>query len=234
MSTRQSLRAVAVLGLSSVAIYLIATVVGAAITPGYSHVADPISGLTASHAPHSVVLGLAYVAYNIAAAPFGWALARLQASSRLLWVNAWLMTAGAIAGIGQVTLFRQDTIGAPATIPGMVHIGLATTSALLTVACTIIYAVAFRRDLGSKRLSRFSLACTVTILVTGPLAGFSFGTPWMGAVERLPIGTFLVWIAVVSVAALRHARQGEVQPFADPLGSPEVEREAPSVNALPG
>jgi hypothetical protein len=233
MPTQQSLRAVAALGLSSVAIYLAATAVGGVITPGYSHVADPISGLTASHAPHSVVLGLAYVAYNIAGALFGWALARVRTSSRLLRVNAWLMTAGAIAGTGQVTFFRQDTIGAPATTQGMVHIGLAATSALLTVACTIIYAVAFRRDLGWRRLSTFSLACTATILVTGPLAGFSVGTPWMGAVERLPIGTFLLWIAVVSIAASRHARQVKVPPVTAEPGSADSELSAPSVAPLP-
>jgi hypothetical membrane protein len=206
LTPRTTLTPAVAAGLVAVAGYVATTVMGAAVTGGYSHVADPISELTSSHAPHRVALASAYVAYNLAMAVFGISLRRLAPGSRLLAAGAWLTVVGTVAGIAQVTVFPQDTLGTPATTAGAVHIGLAATSALLTVVSTIVYGLAFRRDVHWPRLASFSFACTGLIVTTGPLAAASVDTGWMGAAERLPIGTFLVWVAVVALAVRRLPR----------------------------
>jgi len=195
-------------GLLAVGLYLGTTVAGAAASPGYSHIADPISELTSSAAPHAAGLAVGYVGYNLAAAAFALGLRRMSPHSRYAGHALAWMVVGAIAGIGQVTLFPQDTTGEAATTAGRVHIGLAGVSALLTIVCAVLYAIAFRKDLRWERHARFTWACALAIVVTGSVAAVSAGRPWMGAAERLPIGTFLLWIAVVSVRCLRAAGTG--------------------------
>lgn len=207
--TRSS-RVVGAAGIVAVTTYVAATVVGGLVHPGYSHVADPISELTSSAAPHRAALAAAYVVYNLACAVLGWALWRRAPHSRLLRVVAWLSVTGAVAGIGQVTWFPQDTIGAAGTSgavsdAGRVHLVLAGVSAAVTVATTILAGLALRRDLHAPRASRASFWCAGVILVTGPLAAAAVGGDLMGLAERAPIGTFLVWLAILSVWALRDA-----------------------------
>jgi Protein of unknown function (DUF998) len=193
-------------GLLAVGLYVGTTVVGAAMSPGYSHVADPISELTSSSAPHAAGLAVGYVGYNLATAVFAYGLRRATVTSpRTGYALPW-MVVGAIAGIGEVTLFRQDSIGEAATAAGRVHVGLAGVSALLTVVCAVLYAIAFGKDVGWDRTARFTWTCVLAILLTGPVAAAGVGRPWMGLAERLPIGAFLLWIAVVSVRCVRAAR----------------------------
>lgn len=210
--------AVALSGAAAVAAYLGATILGAAVTPGYSHLADPISELTSAHAPHRASLAVGYVGYNLATGLFAGALWRLAPRSRTSAVAAALTVAGSLAGIGQVTAFPQDTPGEPATAVGAVHIGLAAVSALLTVGCIAVYARVFARDLGAARLASFSVRCAVVIVVTGPLAAAAVGSSVTGAAERLPIGTFLVWLGGVSAWAGRawwRTRPPRRQPSSD-------------------
>jgi hypothetical protein len=190
-------------GLLAVVAYVLTTVVGAAVTPGYSHVVHPISELTSSLAPHRAGLAAGYVVYNLSCGAFAWALYRGVDPSRPAAAATGLTLLGALSGIGQVTAFPQDTMGTPATSAGAVHIALAGLSALITVVATVLYGLALRRDPAAGRLARFSFACTAAILATGPGAAVLAGTPWMGLAERLPIGTFLVWLAGCSAWALR-------------------------------
>jgi hypothetical protein len=210
-SGARSARAVGVAGLVAVGAYLAATAVGGVVHPGYSHVRDSISELTSSAAPHRLPLAVVYVGYNLACAAFGWALRRLAPRSRLLRAIAWLSVAGAVAGIGQVTWFPQDTIGpegtsGAVTTAGQVHLALAGVSAAITVATTILAGLAFRRDVRAPYPARVSFWCAAAILVTGPVAALAVGSDVMGLAERLPIGCFLVWLTLVSAWALRAAR----------------------------
>lgn len=208
---RGPLRAAGAAGLFAAVTYVATTVVGAAVTPGYRHVVHPISELTSSLAPHRAALAVGYVAYNLACAAFALALYRGIGPARPTAVATGLTLLGALSGIGQVTAFPQDTTGTPATAAGAVHIALAGLSALITVVATVLYGIGFRRDATRRDrtgpgLSRFSFACVGVILATGPGAAVLAGTPWMGLAERLPIGTFLVWLTGCSAWALGASR----------------------------
>jgi energy-converting hydrogenase Eha subunit A len=194
-----------VAGLAAVATYLGATLVGAAVSPGYSHLSDPISQLTAAQAPHRVALGAAYTVYNVAVALFALGLQRHAPTSRALRGASRLLVVGALAGIGQVTLFPQDqdVLGTSMTAVGVVHIVLAGLSAFVALAAAVLIGIALRRDLDRPRPARFSFSCAAIIAIVGPVAAAAVGSDTMGAAERLPIGTFLVWITGLAVWALR-------------------------------
>lgn len=203
-------------GLAAVGLYVAATVLGGVLHPGYDHVRQAISELTASQAPYRVPLAALYVGYNVLLTGFAVAVARAWPRSRLLRVAVVLFAVAAVSGIGQVTVFPQDSTGAPATATGAGHVVLAGISALLAVVCAVMYGVAFRRMRWWPQVSVPSFVVAAFLLVIGPVTAASVGGPWMGLFERLTIGAFLAWVCVVSVSALTK------QPAPSPL-NPGVE-----------
>lgn len=189
-------------GLAAVGLYAAATVLGGVLHPGYDHVRQAISELTASQAPYRVPLAALYVGYNVLLTGFAVALARAWPRSRLLRVAMVLFAVAAVSGIGQVTVLPQDSTGTPATATGAGHVVLAGISALLTVVCAVMYGVAFRRIGPWPQVSVPSFVVAAFLLVIGPITAASVGGPRMGLFERLTIGAFLAWVCVVSVSAL--------------------------------
>jgi len=178
-------------------------VLGGALHPGYSHVRNAISELTASQAPYRAALAPLYIAYNVLLVGFAVGLWRAYPQNRLLRAAVVLFAAAGLSGIGQVTALPHDSTGTPATAAGTGHAVLAGVSAVLTVICAVVYGVAFRRTAGWPRLSIASFGVAAFLVVIRPVTAASIGKPWMGLFERLTIGAFLAWVVVVSVAVLR-------------------------------
>jgi len=192
-------------GLFGVATYLAATALGGLLHPGYSHVRDAISELTASQAAHRGVLGVLYVAYNLLLVAFAWQLSRAWPASRLLRVTFALVVVVSAAGIAQVTAFPQDSTGTPATRAGAAHIALAALSALLCVVTAVIYGIAFRKMYLPRSVWLPAFAVAALLLVMGPIAAVNIGGPRMGLFERFTIGAYLVWVALTSLLLARYA-----------------------------
>ena len=101
--------------------------------------------------------------------------------------------------------FPQDSYGYPATTAGTIHIVLAAVASLLIILALVAAGRAFRGDPGWARLAGVSTLTAVVMVLTGAVAAVATAAdrPYMGLAERLPIGTFLVWLAVVAWAGLR-------------------------------
>ena len=67
-------------GVAAAALYVAIVDVSAAFTPGYSHVAQPVSSLYQAGAPLGLPIALAFVVYNVLVVGFGVAVAALAAS----------------------------------------------------------------------------------------------------------------------------------------------------------
>jgi hypothetical protein len=190
-------------GLAAVAVYVSATILGGRLHPGYSHIRDSISELTASHAVDRVLLAALFVAYNALLAVFAWGCWRAAPRLRTLRNAFGLIVVTAASGIAQVTTFPQDSSGTPATTAGAAHIALAGLSAFGCVVTAVMYGVAFRR----LRLRRSSwvpcFAVAGFLLLVGPLAAVNVGGPLMGLYERLTIGAYLAWVALTCAALVR-------------------------------
>ena len=210
---RRPFRMASASGLAAVAVYVAATVLGGLLAPGYSHVRDAISELTASHAAHRALLAVLYVGYNLLLVGFARGLVGPGPASRLLRCALGLVVVASAAGIGQVTLFPQDSTGSPATARGAVHIVLAGISALLCVVTALIYGVAFRRMGLSRRTWVPAFAVAAFLLLVGPAAAASVGGPLMGLFERCTIGGYLTWVAVTCVVLARVASREEFSGF---------------------
>jgi hypothetical protein len=194
-------------GLIAVGLYVGATVLGGVLDPHYSQIGNSISQLTATGAPSWSVEAPLYAAYNLVLFGFSVAIYRTLSNARRLTALAVVFFAiGAIAGLGQVTFFRQDPGGIPVTVSGLGHIILAAVSSLLTVVSTLVYGFAFRRDATWRKLSSPSFGATAALLLSGPAAALTVTTAYAGLFERVTIGVFMLWVVVVSVFALGSAR----------------------------
>jgi hypothetical protein len=120
-----------------------------------------------------------------------------------------LFAIGAMSGLGQVTAFREDLGGAPHTLSGVGHEVLAGISSLLTIVTAVLYGFAFRRDPGWRKLSPVSFVATAALLISGPLAAINVSTPYAGLFERITIGAFMAWVAVVSAYAAGKLRSSD-------------------------
>lgn len=165
-------------GLSAPLVYLVAVLAGGAVTPGYNHLAMPISALLAGGGGPWWLSGL-FVAYNLLLLVFAWNCRR-----RLL---RWTLVASALVGIGMLAL-PMDTPGTPLSPAGLGHLMLAGLASLLSMLAI---------GAGAATLpSRASWAVLALVFVSGGLAAIGTAQAWSmaGLLERATIGLFLGWV----------------------------------------
>jgi hypothetical membrane protein len=187
-------------GLAAVLVYVATVTTGAAIRPGYSHVANAISELVERDAPRQTPLNLAFAVYNALSIAFGAGLVGLGAGG---WVVAagWLLIATGGSGI-LMSWFPMDPVGTRATARGIGHLVLAGVMSLATIAAILCFALG--NAAGHPWLATFSWLALAVVAISGAVAAISAARRWpkMGLIERITIGGFLVWLAVVAVTLL--------------------------------
>lgn len=201
---------------SAVAAYVVAVVLGGLLDSSYSHVAEAVSELTASHAPDRVLLGVLFCAYNVALLVLAVTLARLSQPHRGVTTGCCFLGLAACAGVAMVTIFPQDSTGSPATTAGATHIVVAAGTSLLFVAAAFLLAWGWREDPHWRALVGASRWVGVLLLLFGPLvaAAAASSSPYFGLAERAVLAVVLAWISMIGWHALRLARGPALQPAA--------------------
>ena len=105
-----------------------------------------------------------------------------------------------------MAFFRQDPIGAPLTFSGTMHLVLAGVTSLSTILAIFFGNPGFGRMDALKALRPFSISCGFLVLTTGGLtaAGTALLPNIFGILERSTIGSFMLWLLVVSWSMLRY------------------------------
>lgn len=124
---------------------------------------------------------------------------------RLVHVTAGLLVANAAAGLLGPTFFEMNVRGTGSPGADVPHIVL--TGVLVLFILAAIGVGAFTQ----QRWFRFySFATLLALLVSGGLRGFEARqlasgepTPWLGVLERINIGAYLLWVAVLAISLLR-------------------------------
>jgi hypothetical membrane protein len=177
---------------------------GGTLFPGYSHIADAISSLTESGRPGTREIALLFGLYNALVVVFGLAGLALTYKDRF-WAGCFglLLATGTLGWL--MWPFAMDPVGAPASVPGIIHIILAALASLATMGAILLSALAWRKRPDGGGPSAFSAACLVIVFCSGIPAGFAAANNWptMGLFERITIGTFLVWMLVTASCFLR-------------------------------
>ena len=194
-------------GIVSPLFYIIPTLVGGLLRPGYSHLLNSVSDLLASGAPNKIYLMIPFTLYPIFLSIFGFGLFAVL-KSKPLPLNSptgliGFILIGAcmgILGILTMTIFPQDPHGAPMTTPGLMHLILVGIQAISAMAAILLIGLWFRSN-GFTGYFIYSIISLAVLLVTGIISmiGATQGSQFIGLFERLNVGAIMQWLIVIGI-----------------------------------
>jgi hypothetical membrane protein len=167
----------------------------------HSYVSQAISELGAIGAPTRAMVQPLFIIYGLLLLAFGvgvWA----SAGKPALRITGALLIGIWAVGLVTPPMYLRGTGNVSGDLPHIVLTGV--------IVVLILAAVAVGASLYGKRWWLYSLATIGTLLVSGALTGVAASrlaagqpTPWLGVAERVNIGAYLLWVAVLAVSLLR-------------------------------
>jgi hypothetical protein len=205
---RLATRIALICGIVSSLLYIAMTVFVAKQWDGYSSASQTISELSAIGAPTRSLWVSAAFFYTVLVTAFGWGVWRSAGPVRGLRVVGGLIIAYGAGGLlwPFAPMHLREVIAAGgSTLSDTMHLALASVTVLLMLA-----AIGFGAGAFGKRFRVYSMATIAILIVFGGLTfrdapglAANLPTPWIGVWERINIGVFLLWVAVLAAALLR-------------------------------
>jgi len=190
-------------GALSAVIYIFAVVYGGALWSGYSHLHQSISELTMATSPVLHRVEWIFTLYNLLLLVFGVMLVNFarKKENKLFTLSGFFLILCAVASIG-MHWAPQDPIGQTLTRAGLWHLILAGIDSLSTMLAMLFTAIAFKK-IGNRKMAKFSWITLIAVFISGmgTAAAPNFLPASFGLIERITIGTFIVWLFVVSTVA---------------------------------
>jgi hypothetical protein len=204
-------------GAAAPVLFIFAVVAGGMITPGFSHVAGPVSALIMPAAPAANVLIPLFALYNVLLIGFAFALPDAFRASGVrlsLFAPVALVLTG-VAGAAML-YYPMDPLGVPTTRSGRFHVYLAGIASLGSMIAIWTVARSLSRNGDWLTFARYSRVSLAVVAVSGLWAATAAAerSPLMGLAERVTIGAFLQWLFVLAVALLRRPAPADPTPLA--------------------
>ena len=188
-------------------------VIAAAMFDSYSRIDQAISELSATESPARLFLALMLPIFSALVLAFGIGVWRSAGANRALRATGGILVAqGFVFPLWLLAPMtsREELVAGNGSTNDIGHIILTAVSILLIVTEMGCSAAALGR-----RFRIFSIAMLVTVLVFGALTGVQSpkvesGDPthWMGFVERVSYGAWLLWMSVLAVVLLVRNHRG--------------------------
>lgn len=198
---------ISLFGIIAPLFYVIPTIVGGLLRPGYNHLLNSVSDLLASGAPNRIYLMIPFTVYPIFLSVFGFGLFAVLRSkppplnSQTGLIGFILIGASmGILGILTMTVFPQDPHGTPMTTPGLMHLILVAVQAISAMAAILLIGFWFRSN-GLSGYFIYSIISFVVLLITGIISiiGVTQGSQFIGLFERLNVGAIVQWLVVIGI-----------------------------------
>ncbi len=189
------LRAAIAQGISVPIFYASATLIGGLYHPGYSHISQAVSELSAAGAPNQNWLLAAFTVVEILTFIFGLGYyLSVRKINQMLSISAMLVAAIGVIGLG-FARFPMDQVGTAMTSDGEMHLVIVAISALLAVVAVTLAGLGWKRHPGGKQLASLSFLLLGAMLLSGVLSGFTIANEWpgIGIWQRINIGAFSLW-----------------------------------------
>jgi len=196
--------ALLVCGVLSSLVYVAANVAAGLSWKSYSFADQTISELSAIDAPSRplwLALSIPFGLLSLAFAAGVWWSAR---GNHKLRVAAALMFAVCVLGPFWPPMHLRGT---PATLTDTMHIVFACVTSVLFLLTIIFAATALGRW-----FRNYSIATLAALVLFGfatflqaPAVGRNEPTPWIGVYERLNVGAYMLWVAVLAIVLLRES-----------------------------
>jgi len=187
--------------------YIIPTIVGGLLRPGYSHLSNSVSDLLASGAPNKIYLMIPFTVYPILLSIFGFGIFALLKSKPLplsspTGLIGFILIGASmgVLGILTMTVFPQDPIGTPMTTPGLMHLILVGIQAISAMAAILLIGFWFKSN-GLSGYFIYSIISFVVLIITGIISmiGATQGSQYIGLFERLNVGAIVQWLIVIGI-----------------------------------
>lgn len=208
MKISTGLRALLGCGVLSSVLYVVANVLGARRWREYSLRSQTVSELSAIDAPSRPLVVPLLIVHGALVIPFGVGVWRSAGRRRSLRA-----TGALLVGLGASDLpapffpmHRREALArGEGSRTDTMHIAFTSLNSAL-----ILLAIAFGSAALGERFRRYSIATIVALVVSGGLTvrqaarlEANLPTPWAGVTERISIGGYLLWQAVLAIALTR-------------------------------
>jgi hypothetical protein len=174
----------------------------------YSSTAQTVSELSAIDAPTRplwVLLAMLWTALYIAFGSGVWLASGGRPALRALGLT--IVVAGIFGGFWPPMHQREVLAAGGGSLTDTLHIVWTIGNGVLTLIAMALGAAAL-----GKRFRAYSVATLLTLIAAGALTSLdaprvdaNLATPWIGVWERINIGAWLLWVAVLAVVLLRRA-----------------------------
>jgi uncharacterized protein DUF998 len=197
-------------GLSSSILYVAANILTAILYEGYSAASQTVSELSAIGAPTRSLWVSLMIVHSLLSVAFTWgAWQSAPKGNKLLKTAAILFFVNTIVGLFWPPMHQREVLAAGGgTLTDTLHIVFTIVFVFINIVAISFVAAAF-----GKGFRLYSIATLVSMLLFGALTGMdspqmeaNLPTPWIGIWERISIGAYVLWMAVLSVMLMRRWR----------------------------
>ncbi len=184
-------------------VYIFLYVLGGSLRPGYSQISDSVSELLSPGSPNKPLLDILNVIFALLYASFGVGVLQFIRGSEhdalIGRIGAGMIIAVGVASVGSA-IFPQDATGAPATVPGVLHIIMVFAFQIPgAILSTLLVGIWLRRAGIFPGFGIYSYISAGVIVLSGILAGPTVGTPIMGLVERISALAVHQWVFMLAL-----------------------------------
>ena len=193
-------------GLLSSLVYTVANVAVPMAWHEYSIANQTVSELSAIGAPTRALWIALILPYIVLFAAFGWGVLKSAGTNRWLRIVGWLILAYSAFNLYWPPMHQREVIASGGgTLTDTLHLVWAGVTVFLFVLIMGFGAAAL-----GPQFRVYTIASGVALIVCGlltsleaPNVAANLPTPWIGVWERINIGVFLLWVAVLSVSLVR-------------------------------
>jgi hypothetical protein len=193
-------------GLASSLVYAAVNVAVPMTWDEYSIASQTVSELSAIGTPTRELWISLIVPYIVLFAAFGWGVLKSAGGNRWLRIAGWLILAYSAFNLYWPPMHRREVLATGGgTLTDTLHLVWAGVTVFLFVLIMGFGAIAL------GRLFRvYTVVSVVALIVCGlmtsldaPNVAENLPTHWIGVWERVNIGVFLLWVAVLSICLMR-------------------------------
>lgn len=186
-------------GLLSPLVYILMTIIGAELRPGYSHIYHAVSELLESGAPNKLLLDTLLAVSNILGILFGFGVFQLAQESinkpQAGKIGATCIYVVGVLGLLTAVFFPMDPRNVGLSFSGLMHLILVAAMFILSIAATFILAGWLKKQSEYSKFGTYSYISAIIILISGIFAVVAtiLESPIIGLAERVTIGASLQW-----------------------------------------
>jgi hypothetical protein len=184
-------------------LFIVMTILGGAIRPGYSHISDTVSELFSPGSPNKLLLDILYTTFAILLILFGIGILqfvrKIKPSVRTGMIGAFLFIAMGFVSVATATIFPQDAWGSTPTFAGEMHIRLSGVIGLLSVFSMLLMGIWFIRAEIFPGFGIYSFITIGLVIISTGFYAANIGSPIMGLTERITALVGFQWTFMLAL-----------------------------------